>query len=56
MRHKKKLMKLFVLSKRNVAKIACAEGDTMGNMPMKVTEEDVYNAMIAANALAHRYK
>lgn len=50
-------MKEFIESEwRNVAKIACAEGDTMGNMPMKVTEEDVYNAMIAANALAHRYK
>ena len=41
---------------RKVAEIACAEGDTMGNMPRKVSVDDVYNAIVAANALAHRYK
>ncbi|TCK08737.1 glycerol dehydrogenase [Marinobacterium mangrovicola] len=41
---------------RTVASIACAEGDTMGNMPKEVSEADVYNAMIAANAMAQRYK
>lgn len=41
---------------RKVASIACAEGDTMGNMPKPVTENDVYNAMVAANAMAERYK
>jgi len=41
---------------RTVAKIACAEGDTMGNMTMEVSEDDVYQAMIAANAMAERYK
>ena len=41
---------------RNVARIACAEGDTMGNMPMKLTEDDVYQAMRVANAMAHRYQ
>jgi glycerol dehydrogenase len=28
----------------------------MGNMPMKLTADDVYQAMIAANAMAERYK
>ena len=41
---------------RKVAEVACAEGDTMGNMPMQVTVDDVYYAMVAANALAHRYR
>ena len=41
---------------RKVAEIACAEDDTMGNMPRAVTADDVYNAMVAANTLAHRYK
>lgn len=41
---------------RKVAKIACAEDDTMGNMPKKVSENDVYNAIVAANAMANRYK
>ena len=50
-------LKAFVESEwRTVASIACAEGDTMGNMPKDVTEADVYNAMIAANAMAERYK
>ncbi|OOE97741.1 glycerol dehydrogenase [Salinivibrio sp. MA351] len=40
---------------REVARIACAEGDTMGNMPMTVSEEDVYHAMLAANNMAKRY-
>ena len=41
---------------RKVAEIACAEGDTMGNMPMAVNADDVYQAMIAANAMAERYR
>jgi len=50
-------LKTFVEAEwRNVAKIACAEGDTMGNMTMELTEDDVYQAMIAANAMAERYK
>ncbi|MGV2644661.1 glycerol dehydrogenase, partial [Clostridium perfringens] len=40
---------------RKVAEVACAEGDTMGNMPHPVTPEDVYQAIIAANALAEHY-
>jgi len=40
---------------REVAKIACAAEDTMNNMPMDLTVEDVYNAMVAANALGERY-
>ena len=41
---------------RKVAEIACAEGDTMGNMPMAVNADDVYQAMIAANGMAERYR
>ncbi|WP_050615980.1 glycerol dehydrogenase [Bacillus testis] len=41
---------------RQVAKDACAEGDTMGNMPLPVTPEDVYNAIVAADAIANHYK
>lgn len=40
---------------RQVAAIACDQGDTMGNMPGNITENDVYNAMVAANQMAHRY-
>ncbi|GGH13822.1 glycerol dehydrogenase [Paenibacillus segetis] len=40
---------------RQVAKDACAEGDTMGNMPFPVTPDDVYNAIVAANAIAESY-
>ncbi|AWV31352.1 MULTISPECIES: glycerol dehydrogenase [Paenibacillus] len=41
---------------RQVAEAACAEGDTMGNMPFPVTPEDVYNAIVVANSLAESYK
>lgn len=40
---------------RKVAEIACAEGDTMSNMNQKLTPDDVYAAIIAANSLAERY-
>lgn len=40
---------------RKVAADACAEGDTMGNMPFPVTPDDVYNAIVAANAIAESY-
>ena len=33
-----------------VAEAACAEGDTMGNMPMEITPEKVCNALLAADA------
>lgn len=50
-------LKSFVESEwRRVAEVACAEGDTMSNMTMTLTPDDVYNAMVAANALAERYK
>lgn len=39
-----------------VAKLACAEGDTMVNMPFKVTPEDVCDAIISADSLGHYYK
>ena len=41
---------------RKVAALACDPLDTMGNMPMAVNEQDVYGAMIAANAMAERYR
>lgn len=34
-----------------VARLAAAEGDTLGNMPFDVTPEDVYAAIMAADAL-----
>ncbi|MOA51083.1 Glycerol dehydrogenase [compost metagenome] len=40
---------------RKAAEQACAEGDTMKNMPHPVTPEDVYQAIIAANAIAEYY-
>ncbi|AWM80754.1 glycerol dehydrogenase [Gammaproteobacteria bacterium ESL0073] len=40
---------------RKVAEVACAEGDTMSNMNQKVTPDDVYAAILAANSLAERY-
>ena len=40
---------------RQVAEIACAEGDTMCNMAVKVNADRVYQAMVAADALAQRY-
>lgn len=39
-----------------VAKLACAEGDTMGNMPFPVTSDDVYAAILAADAYGAYYK
>ncbi|MBF9001664.1 glycerol dehydrogenase [Vibrio nitrifigilis] len=41
---------------RKVAAIACDKDDTMGNMQKPVSEDELYNAMIAANNMAHRYK
>lgn len=38
-----------------VAELACAEGDTMGNMPFEVTPEDVYAAIMGADALGRYY-
>ena len=33
-----------------VAKLACAENDTLHNMPFEVTPQKVANAMLAADA------
>lgn len=41
---------------RKVAEIACDKNDTMGNLPFRVTPDDVYHAMVAANALGERYR
>ncbi|RYL94342.1 glycerol dehydrogenase [Sporolactobacillus sp. THM7-4] len=40
---------------RNVAELSCAENDTMGNMPFEVTPDDVFNAIVTANAIAQSY-
>lgn len=39
-----------------VAQLACDPLDNMGNIPMTVSEQDVYAAMVAANAMAKRYR
>jgi glycerol dehydrogenase len=36
-----------------VAKTACAENDTMGNMPFTVTPEAICDAIITADAYGH---
>lgn len=38
-----------------VAKLACAPEDTMGNMPFEVTADDVYEAILGADALGRYY-
>lgn len=40
---------------RQVAKLACDKNDTMGNMGRPISEQEVYDAMRAANSLAERY-
>ena len=37
------------------AKLACAPEDTMGNMPFEVTPDDVYAAIMGADALGRYY-
>jgi glycerol dehydrogenase len=39
-----------------VAEASCAEGETIHNMPFKVTPEDVYAAILAADSLGRQYK
>jgi glycerol dehydrogenase len=39
---------------REAARLACAEGDTMGNMPFAVSQADVYNAMLGADAIGSK--
>lgn len=41
---------------RQVAEAACSEEDTMKNMPHPITPDDVYQAIITANALAEHYQ
>lgn len=38
-----------------VSRLACAENDTMGNMPFAVTPQDVYNAIIAVDAYGRQF-
>ncbi|GHT78093.1 glycerol dehydrogenase [Spirochaetia bacterium] len=40
----------------DVAALACAPADTMGNMPFAVTPFDVYNAILGADAIGSKYK
>ncbi|RYL92662.1 glycerol dehydrogenase [Sporolactobacillus sp. Y61] len=40
---------------RKVAEMACAKGDTMCNMPFAVTPDDVFNAIVTADAIAQSY-
>ena len=39
-----------------VAKLVCADGDTVGNMPFAVTPEDVYAAILGADELGKYLK
>jgi len=41
---------------QKVAETSCAEGETIHNMPFKVTPEDVYAAILGADALGRLYK
>jgi glycerol dehydrogenase len=41
---------------RKVAEASCAEGETIHNMPFKVMPEDVYNAILGADALGRAMK
>ncbi|KZL90660.1 glycerol dehydrogenase [Clostridium magnum] len=41
---------------RNVAEASCAAGETIHNMPFEVTSDDVYAAILAADALGKTYK
>ena len=38
-----------------VARLACAPDDTMGNMPFDVEPEDLYAAIMGADALGRYY-
>lgn len=40
----------------NAAKLSCAEGETIHNMPFEVTAENVYAAILTADALGESYK
>ncbi|QDH13794.1 glycerol dehydrogenase [Formicincola oecophyllae] len=49
-------LKKFVPAEwRKVAELACSPDDTMGNMPMKITPDDVYNAIVTANVMGERH-
>jgi glycerol dehydrogenase len=41
---------------RSVAKAATVEGETIHNMPFPVTEEDVFAAIMTADALGHSFR
>ena len=41
---------------KKVAEASCAEGETIHNMPFKVTPKDVYSAILTADSLGRMYK
>ncbi|WP_054949612.1 glycerol dehydrogenase [Numidum massiliense] len=41
---------------RQVAEASCAEGETIHNMPFPVTPDDVYAAILTADALGRQYR
>ena len=41
---------------RKVAELAAAENDTLMNMPFTVTPEDVYAAILTADAIGKEYR
>jgi Glycerol dehydrogenase and related enzymes len=41
---------------RRVAQLSCANNDTMGNMPFEITPDDVFNAIVTADAIGESYK
>ena len=40
---------------RQIVDIACSPSNSMSNMPVAVSAEQVYQAVVAANELAQRY-
>lgn len=52
-------MGLLKVSKDALMKVAikaCDKNDTMGNMPFKITPDDVYGAILATDSLCSKYK
>ena len=39
-----------------VAKLACADGETIFNMPFEVTVDDVYAAILTADSIGENFK
>jgi glycerol dehydrogenase len=41
---------------RKAAELSCADGETIFNMPIKVTPELVYAAIVTADSVGHYYQ